>query len=174
MRAYHSHLALISEYKMRYIEIFYNRIIKIGVILSSICLSCVMILVLANVITRLFNIPIQGTYELSELLMMSAGGFCLAYATIHLTNIEITLVAGRLPKLAQNILHILAAAAALMIWIIILSVGINLVFERGLREQTDALHLIYLPFRCFWIIGLVLLCIASINNTYQAVRRINK
>ena len=158
---------------MNYFQQLVQRIISWGGILGAVCILFIMVIITANVITRVFNLPIQGVYELSELLLMASGGFTLAYAAIHREHIEVTMLTSLLPKRIQTILHIFASLVSTGIWALILWQGLSLIFKRGLSEKTDFLEIVYLPFRCIWVLGLLLMCLAVLITSSKEKRGTN-
>jgi TRAP-type C4-dicarboxylate transport system permease small subunit len=159
---------------MDYFQRLLRRIGGWGGILGAVCILFIMVIITVNVITRSFDLPILGVYELAELFLIPVGAFTLAYAVIYKSQIEITILTSRLPKRIQAIFQIFASLVSTGIWALILLQSVNLIFERGLKEKTQLLKLIYLPFRWIWVLGIFLMCLALLVSTFNHRKEINK
>ena len=152
-------------------ERFMGRVGYFSGIIGSVSFLAVMVLITLNIITRIFKLPIQGTYELSEIITLAGGAFTLAYAALYEANVKITVLTGRLPKQTQTILQIFSSFLCLILWTVICWQAIDLVLERGLRERTVVLEVLVMPSRIIWIIGLVFLALLYFRNIVKGVRR---
>ena len=139
--------------------------------IAGICFIAVLVLVTTNVITRLFRVVIPGVYELTGLIMLGGGAFALAYAALFESNVEITLLTDRMPKQVKKAFKVFSWLLCTLLWGFVCWRTVMLVLERGLRDRTSILHVVLMPSRICWVIGLAFLTIICLYNTVNTSRR---
>lgn len=106
-------------------------------------LCAVVLLIVVNVVLRrIFNAPIEGEYEMAELVIGAAAFAFFPYCQWHGGNIRVDLLIERLPPAAGRALEILAqilftAVAVILAWR--LTIGTEESFAGG--EETQMLRI---------------------------------
>lgn len=128
-----------------------------------------MVLIVANIIYRLFGHVIAGSYELSELMIVVAVAFALGYAAVHKSHIVVKIVISRFSQRWQSIIEVLMSLISLATWAVIAWASFNVLSQRWLTEVTDLLDIPYLPFRIIFVLGLVIFCLVYITDLVRAL-----
>lgn len=130
-----------------------------------------MVLITASVISRRAGNVIQGTYELSQLMVVVTAAFALAYAALNKTHIVIKVVVERFPQRAQAILEAVMSFISLATWAMVAWTGVLIVSKRWLNEASEYLSVPYLPFRLIFLFGVVLVCSVYLIDLIRALRQ---
>jgi len=134
------------------------------------CFLIIMVIVTLNVITRVFNVPIPGVYELTALIMMGGGALALAYAALHRSNVEIEMVKERLPKKAQKVLKIFSWILSTLLWAVVCWQSIRILVQKGFSEHTEVIRAPYGPSRIIYTLGLAFLAIICAYNIVKTTK----
>lgn len=153
---------------MNFIDKIFNNLYKTGVVFGGVCLTGIMLLIVAGVVTRLFGFVILGVYELTELIAIMVGGFALAYTTFEQGHTVVGLLTERLPVRLQSALKIFTHAIGAVLWGAIAWVGLNVLLTRWTGEHSELLKVPFLPFRFIWVITLILITLAFIISSIKA------
>jgi len=153
---------------------FFRRLSSGGVAIGAAFLTGMMVLIVANIIYRLFGHVIPGSYEISTLMIVVAVAFALGYAAVHNSHIVVKIVVTRLPQRWQAILTVLMSLISLATWAVIAFASYNVLSQRWLTEMTDLLDIPYLPFRMIFVLGLAILCLIYITDLVRALRGVLK
>ena len=153
---------------------FFRRISSDGVAIGAAFLTGMMVLIVANIIYRLFGHVIPGSYEISTLMIVVAVAFALGYAAVHKSHIVVKIVVTRFSERRQAILTVLMSLISLATWAIIAWASYNVLSQRWLTEMTDLLDIPYLPFRMIFVVGLVILCLVYVTDLVSALRQVVK
>ena len=130
-----------------------------------------MVLITASVISRRAGNVIQGTYELSELMVVVTAAFALGYAALNKTHIVIKVVVERFPQRAQAILGTVMSFISLATWAMVAWTGVLILSKRWLNEESEYLSVPYLPFRLIFLLGVVLVCSIYLIDLIRALRQ---
>lgn len=85
--------------------------------LAGICIFCVMLLVVSNIILRaVFKHPVLGTYEIVGYLTALAIGFALAQCAMQNGHIAVSFITERFPQKMQSLVDLLITAVSLVFW----------------------------------------------------------
>ena len=120
-------------------------------IAASILLSCLMLVTFVNVVARyLFNRPIRGAFEVTELLLLVlifAGLPLVSHADEHVTMdfIDRMLPAPAVPVLVRAVHAVVAAVFFFLAWQVIIKAG----RISGYGDTTDVLRIAVGPFVYF-------------------------
>lgn len=133
-----------------------------------------MVLITAGVISRRAGNVIQGTYELSELMIVVTAAFALGYAALEKRHIVIKVIVERFPRRAQAILEAVMSFISLATWAMIAWTGFLILSKRWLNEASEYLSVPYLPFRLIFFLGLVLVCSVYLIDMVRALRQAGK
>lgn len=69
---------------------------------ASVALLLIIVLICANIITRLFGLPITGTFELVEVLLVIVVSFSLGFGSLTDSHIKVDLLLQRLSQAKQR------------------------------------------------------------------------
>ena len=153
---------------------FFRRLSSDGVAIGAAFLTGMMVLIVANIIYRLFGHVIPGSYEISTLMIVVAVAFALGYAAVHNSHIVVKIVVTRFSERWQAILTVIMSLISLATWAVIAFASYNVLSQRWLTEMTDLLDIPYLPFRMIFVLGLVILCLVYITDLVRALRGVLK
>jgi len=148
---------------------FFRRLSTDSVAIGAAFLVGMMVLVVANIIYRLFGHVIPGSFELSELMIVVAVASALGYAAVHKSHIVVKIVVSRFSQRWQAIIEVLMSLISLATWAVIAWASFNVLSQRWLTEITDLLDIPYLPFRIIFVVGLVLLCLVYVTDLFRAL-----
>jgi len=148
---------------------FFRRLSTDSVAIGAAFLVGMMVLVVANIIYRLFGHVIPGSFELSELMIVVAVASALGYAAVHKSHIVVKIVVSRFSQRWQAIIEVLMSLISLATWAVIAWASFNVLSQRWLTEVTDLLDIPYLPFRMIFVVGLVLLCLVYVTDLFRAL-----
>lgn len=154
---------------MEYLANLVRRMGGWGVAVGAAFLVGMMVLIVANIIYRLFGHVIVGSYELTELMIVVAVAFALVYAALKKSHVVVKIVVERFPPRAQAIVEALMSLISLATWATIAWTGVLLLSERWLREETDMLSIPFLPFRFIFLFGLILFCLVYLIDLIRAL-----
>jgi TRAP-type C4-dicarboxylate transport system permease small subunit len=117
----------------------------------------IMLLTVANIVFRIFGSTIALTYEASILAIVVPVAFAFAYTALERSHISIALLLSRLSPKIRRIFETFASiiglfCIALLVWA---NVGILRIRPFGV-EETLMYHFSYFPFRCIFLLGLIL------------------
>ena len=136
----------------------------------------VLLMTVASVAARyLFNAPIPGDYEITELACGVAVFAFLPYCQLNRANIVVEFFTARLRGRSKRLLDIVhafafTAVAALMAWR--LAVG-------GLGKLSDGQTTLYLGIPLYWgyllaFVGAALLCLVCVQVLVELVRAVRR
>lgn len=143
-------------------------------VIGAVSMVAMMLLIVSNVVYRLFGHIIVGSYELTEVLILISGAFALAYAAVKGSHVVVKAIVSRFRPKVQAGLDALMSFISLGIWGSILWATTVLISQRWLTEVTEMLKVPYLPFRFIWIIGLGIACLVYLVQLIRAVVKVVK
>jgi TRAP-type C4-dicarboxylate transport system permease small subunit len=153
-----------------------RRMNTIGAIVGACFLMGVMVLTVANVITRLAGKSIFGTYEAIEVMMIIVVTFAIGYTALSKSHIAVKILVSRLSQRTGGIFNIIVAvislaSLALIIWA---SIDIFLHFSWVKAQESQWFGLPYLPFRCIFLFGLILFCLVLLIDIFKALSQVKR
>ena len=131
---------------------------------GAVLMVALMLLTVANVIYRAFGGVIQGTYELSEMLIAVCAGFALSYTIFNDRNVVVKLIISHLSDRVQSILEGFNALLGVGIWGAMAWMTIHYLTKRGFKGEgfTETLEFPYFPVKCLWAAALILCVIVFV------------
>ncbi|MEW6425449.1 MAG: TRAP transporter small permease [Bacillota bacterium] len=142
--------------------------------LSTGVLSVLMILIVADVLARfLFNAPIPGAPELSELLMVILVFPALAWCALEGKHVRVELFVSRFSRRARAVLDSLTLLAALGTYVVIC--WRTVLESLGVVTRTSLLRVPHAPF--YWVMtaGLAVFCLSIavlvVKNVGEAAKK---
>ena len=148
-----------------------GRIVRGGTIGGSIFLLVVVLIIVINVIIRFFGHMIPGHYELVSLITVISIAFSLSYTAIHKGHIAMNIVVSRLSKRNQIILGAFTTVVSIAVWATITWASIMVIQNKMFKEVSNMLLIPYLPFRCIWVLGLILYCLVLVTDLFMTKKR---
>jgi len=149
-----------------------RRLVGVSTVVGISFLIGVMILMVADIISRLLGGAISGTYELVELLIVVAVSFALAYTALEKGHVIVEIVVSRFSQRAQAVVKSFTYIICIVTWGLIAWANIGILPEKALlRERTPLLGVSYIPFRGLWTIGLILLCVVFLADLYSTLSK---
>jgi TRAP-type C4-dicarboxylate transport system permease small subunit len=146
-----------------------------GAAVGAVALVAIMLLVVSNIIARFFNKVIAGTYETVMLTVVVVAAFAVSYAALKQAHISIRIVVSRFSSRTQAILTIITSAIGACVWAVVAWASVSIIPQKlELREYSEMLHIPYLPFRCAFVIGLLLFCSVLLVDLVQALKLVVK
>lgn len=112
----------------------------------------------ANIVLRLFGLPLRGTFELMGYFGAVVTAFALGYTQIKRVHIAVDIVVLRFSKKTQKILHAVNHLVCMVFFIIVtwqVSKYATTLWETG--EVTETLQIVYYPFTYAVALGCLIL-----------------
>ena len=112
----------------------------------------------ANIVLRLFGLPLRGTFELMGYFGAVVTAFALGYTQIKRVHIAVDIVVLRFSKKTQKILHAVNHLVCMVFFIIAtwqVSKYATTLWETG--EVTETLQIVYYPFTYAVALGCLIL-----------------
>ncbi|MBN2401768.1 MAG: TRAP transporter small permease subunit [Spirochaetes bacterium] len=155
---------------MNFFNKLIERVVGYGTNTGALALTTVMLIIVINVIFRIFGGIVAGTYDLIEITIVITAAFAVASTEFHKRHTLVDMLTMHLKKRVQLHLENLSNVISFFYWIIIAASTLILTIKKAaVGEVTDLLRISIIPFRGLWILGLVLVCIVIIYNTKNNV-----
>ena len=155
-------------------EQVFSRISSICTAIGAAMLVLIMGVVVASIILRLFGRVFPGMWELVQLFIVVTAGFALVHTGLTHDHITVNIVTSRLSRRGQDIFQCIASFIGLGIWLMLAWGTLEFILEGWLFEKTEMMAFSYLPFKCAWAFGLLLMCTLLLIDAYHALRRLWK
>lgn len=132
-----------------------------------------MVLVVGNVISRVFGYPIPGTFELAEFLAALAIGLSLAYCETQDGHVATTFFFDRLGKKGQALANVLIG--------LFVSVFLGLVVWRMMEyaatikitgQVAQTTKLSYYPFVYLIAFGFAVYCLVTLGSLLENIKKV--
>ena len=147
--------------------------------LSNICIGIIILVVLLVVtdvcLRRLFNAPITGTTELSQLAFSIIVFLPLAWCALIDAHIELNLLTNKLPKTTQQVIKVIITFATtimvgLMSWQILVQ-GAKL---QAASRETSLLGIPFYPFLYLAAFGSAMLTLAFFMRFLRSLNNVTR
>lgn len=148
-----------------------HRLIRLFSGLGAICLAVVMLIIVANIVVRIFGKVVPGSYETIELVIVVTIAFSLSFSGIHKGHVKVDLILNRFPERAQNIIKAFNHLVCTIFWGALGVVAYAIAFEKGWLEKTDFFRISYLPFRILFGLGLLFLSLIFLIEMYLSMKK---
>ena len=146
---------------------------RIMVYIASVALFGMMMLTVGDVFGRyFFNKPIEGSWELTGMLLICAGTWAMAYCQIQKGHIRISFILDRLPEKAQAILTSFAyligmVAFSVMSWRAVVLTQYYLTVKTG--HSTETLNIPNFPFSIMLAVGAGMLALVLLFDLVHSI-----
>ena len=140
--------------------------------ISGLLLIGITLLVVSNVILRIFNESILCTYEAVEIMIVIPVAFGIVYCASKGRQIAVTLLVSRLPQSIRVIFAIITGFVGIGIWALIAWKSAELATE--IKDVSFLMHWPVYPFRYAFVLALIALCFVLLLDLYNNFRRVLK
>ena len=156
---------------MKTLKVSFEGVVKILVAIGTVSMLSAMLICVTNIVTRVFKLPILGTYEFIELSSVPAVSFAMIYAALTKSNVSMELLFSKLPKGAQRVFAVLFTLLCLLISVFIAWSTISYAGKQFLAgEVTIVMRWPVYPFRCIFGIGMALVSIVFAIELVKTMR----
>ena len=161
---------------MGFFEDFVNRLSGWFAWAAGGVLIGMMLLICGNIVTRLFERPIKGTFELVGFLLIIVISFTIAYGSLTRCHAAVDLLVRRLPQRSQAIIDSIIGIVSIGLFALI--AWRCVVFSESLRLSGEVSLGLWIPFFPFlyavalgFILGCLVILVDLFKSLAQAVRK---
>lgn len=153
-----------------------QRVVKSVNLITVVILCALALLTTADVVGRyVFNKPIRGTYELSELALVVMAFMGMSYTAIQKAHISISMFTNKLSAKSQAILDAINNSVGLVLFALIAWQGWGGAIEAITHHvTTDALKVPVYPVKMFVVLGSILFCLVLVMQVLQSITKARK
>jgi TRAP-type C4-dicarboxylate transport system permease small subunit len=148
----------------------YKRIIgnishKLAYVAAALILAMMMLTVADVFLRYFFNAPINGTYEITELMMVLVFAPTLAWTAMRGANVRVDLLVGRFPNRVQGAFDSATCLLSLFVTGVITWFTVpQAMFVYRIKTVSDQLEIPFYPFFIVIAVGFFLLIFALVSN----------
>ena len=129
--------------------------------------ACVLTMV-ANILLRLVNLSVPGTYELVGYFSLIFASACIPICMIEKNHVTVDVLTMRLPGLPYRVLEYISGVIDIFSYVILAYAGYVIAFKKiTTSEVSDTLKIPVGPMRLFWA---VCVCVMIIIRIIQLVQ----
>jgi TRAP-type C4-dicarboxylate transport system permease small subunit len=151
-----------SKWGIRFISRSIDHMIRILAFIGCVVFGMMVLVVVINVIGRLFlQHPLKGTVELVEGMMLLIAFFAIPYTTNKRGHVAVDLVVGHFPKHIKSIVYRVGFfVSAGILAVITYQAIVNTIYSlRNLHETTSVLFIPLAPFKFVMALGCLMICL---------------
>ncbi len=138
--------------------------------IGNVVLMIMMLLTTADVILRLFKIPLLGTFDMTEYMMAILVSFGLAYCSIHKGHVSVDFVMRHLPHRVQDIIGIITTLiSCILIAIMSYWSWLQTLTQHGTMITSSVLPIPQYPFVFAVALGLLLLALVLFSEFIKRI-----
>jgi TRAP-type C4-dicarboxylate transport system permease small subunit len=136
-------------------------------------LAGLMILTAFDVLGRnLLNMPIVGTFDLTELMMSVMVTSGMAHVALTKSQIKADVLVVRLPLSTQKVLHVITEIASLIIVVLMMIYSFtNMIDTFGYQMKTGTLYINVYPFMGIVGFGFIMVTLVIIRNLFEVFQK---
>jgi TRAP-type C4-dicarboxylate transport system permease small subunit len=150
---------------MNYLMQFTEQLTKILTFLAGLILVVMVLLTCANIVFRLFWVPISGTYELMGFSGALLTAFALAHTQVKKGHIAVDVLVNVFPPKTRWVITAVNNGMCAMFFVL---AGWQLVIKantlRTTGEVTETLRIIYYPFTYAVALGCIVLALILLSD----------
>lgn len=158
----------------------YDKVAKgargISRVASSIGMGFLMIMMLitvADVVSRYFGLGLMGAYEIVEYTMVLTIFLCIGYTQSEKMNVAVEILFNRLSPRAQTVVEMLNAAVALVLFSLFVYAGINQTMNvYKVKSTSGVLFIPNYPFYAVEVVGYIILCLVLLGDFLMALGKL--
>jgi TRAP-type C4-dicarboxylate transport system permease small subunit len=132
-----------------------------------------MLLTCADIVLRLFRMPIPGTYEVVCFLGAVAVAFAMAHTSNEKGHVAVSLVVRLLPNRVQGVIEIITGIFVLILFILI--AWRSVLYAESLRvtrEVSLTLKLPFYPFIYGIAVSAAIVCLVKVADIYKSFLKV--
>jgi TRAP-type C4-dicarboxylate transport system permease small subunit len=158
----------------------YKRIVgsvshKIAYLAAALILAMMMLTVADVFLRYFFNAPINGSYEVTELLMVLIFAPTLAWTAMRGANVRVDLIVGKFPNRVQGVFDTVTCLLSIFVTGIITWFTVpQAMFVYRIKTVSDQLEIPFYPFFIVIAIGFFLLIFALVANLMDFMKKAAK
>ena len=152
-----------------------DRIVHYSTYIGTFALAAVMLIIVANVIYRVFGGVIAGTYDLVETITVLVASFALTNTELAKKHTNVDMLIVLMKDKPKIWLEQLCNVISFVYWLTIAWATIRVTIDKAaVGETTDLLKVSIIPFRGIWSFALVLMAFIVIYNIYRNFRELRR
>jgi TRAP-type C4-dicarboxylate transport system permease small subunit len=152
-----------------------GKTVQYSTYIGTFALAAVMMIIVANVILRVFGGIIAGTYDLVETITVLVASFALVNTEYERKHTVVDMLTTLLKQRTQLWLDQFNNCISFAYWITIAYATIRVTIDKAvIGERTDLLKVSIIPFRGIWSFALVLMAVLVIYNVYRNFRELRR
>lgn len=142
--------------------------------IGMVALAAMMFLTAVDVALRkVANMPVMGSYELIQFMMVICGGLGLAYCAVEKGHVTIDLVTSKLSKRAQGILGMVTSFIGLAVVIMLTwQACVYITLFMTSKQLTAVLMVPLYPFVGIFAFGLALYCVVLLIHFFEFLKEV--
>ncbi len=136
--------------------------------IAGAAIVAMMLLTCADVVLRLFRMPIPGTYELVSFFSAVAVSFAMAHTTVEKGHIAVSVLVQLLPRRLQAAVD--AVTCGLSLFLFAMIAWRSILYGNNLREAGEVSMTLQLPFYPFVYgvgVAAAAVCLVLLNDLLQ-------
>lgn len=140
--------------------------------IGLVALAAMMFLTAVDVTMRkAANMPILGSYELIQFMMVVCGAFGLAHCAIEKGHVSVDLVTSKLSHKARGLIGIITGLIGLAVGIVLTWQAVNYIFilEKS-KQATSVLIAPLYPFAALFAFSCALYCIVLLIHFFEFLK----
>ena len=157
-------------------ERIFRFITNVQCLIGMVLLVILMLIGTVDVLGRyLFDYPLKGAYEYSEILLSGVVFFSLAYALSVNGHVRVTTIVSKFKPKITAIIGIAMSSLALIVFILISWRGTMLAYKSWTSyRQIDVIHLPIAPFQLLVPLGCLAVCFELVLQITNLLRNLRK
>lgn len=158
---------------MRYFTGIVRRVAGYSNIAGVVFMVAIMLIVVADVVYRLFGKVITGVYDFVSLGMAVVASFAVVYAALSGAHVSVKILVSHLPPRVQAFVESFNSALGLGFWSVACWAGAMFAWKMWsvTDERTLTAGIFIPPFRYVWTFCLLLLCLILLTDLLRALSR---
>lgn len=154
---------------MARVETLLGWLVKAGGVVGVMCIAALTVLTVTTVVLRQANVAFPGSYAVSELLLIPAISFSLAYAAWEGAHTRVEFLTGLLPRPVSNLIEGVIGLGGLVFWVYITRAVWNEALRKMAQNEMAAIiNVPVAPFRWLMVTALVLMCAVLLLRSIKA------
>ena len=148
-----------------------NKLSKIFDLIGGIGMIGAVLVMVANILLRLVNLSVPGTYEMVGYFSLIFASACIPICLIERAHITVDVLTMRLPAVPYRVLELISGVLDILSYAVLAYAGYLLAFKKITSgEASDTLRIPVGPLRLFWAICVSVIIIVRIIQLIQTAR----
>jgi TRAP-type C4-dicarboxylate transport system permease small subunit len=142
---------------------------KVLTFMGGVVLVTMVILTCANIVSRLFWVPISGTFEMMGYFGAMVTAFALGYTQVKRGHIAVDVLVNTFPRRVKRVLTLVNNFICCLLFLVVawqIAVKATTLMETG--EVTETLQVIYYPFTYAVAFGCLILALTLLTELIRS------